>query len=173
MTARTEPGSLLSAESLDVFATVNPAFCGLIVYSFVAGYAEASAIGPELSLAFLPVPIAASQAVAATFAGTNAKTSLLDWLARNPEIALELPDQIRAAIPISRRALIFSLQRRVLEFTGSGLLMPQAKQLKRKPQDAAGEPIERRSFTVAKRFGHWCGSLGSAAMVFTCLGVRP
>lgn len=161
------------SDSLDVFASTNPAFGALLVYSFVEGFASSAGCGPELVLAFLPVPIAASTAAATTFSGTNVRTGLLEWLARSPELLIELPDQIREAVPISRRALIFGLQRGVIGLDDDGRITSRRSQLMRAPRDPGGAGVARKPFTVAARLGQWCGTIGPATSIFSCLGIRP
>jgi hypothetical protein len=161
------------SESLDVLASTNPAFGALLIYAFAEGYLAEAGSGPELALAFLPLPIAASTLTAGTFAGTTALTGLLEWRARNPELLLELPGQVREAVGMSRRSLIFGLRRGVVELSRNSRLIPRGEELERTPKDPTNLEISRRPFTVATRFGRWCGGVGSAVAIYTCLGMQP
>jgi hypothetical protein len=160
------------SSTIDVVANTNPAFCSLLLYSFVDGYAEAAGMGPELPLAFIAVPIVASRGVSTSFQGTNKNTGLLEWLTRVPELQIHIGDEIREALPISRHALLFGLQQRCLELINDRVLT-RADALKRAPRDAAGAEDEQRMFSLARRFGVWCGGVNNTAIIFTALGIRP
>lgn len=162
----------MTDESLDVLAATNPALAALIIYFFTDNYARAAGSGPDLALAYLPAPIALSRRLAETFDGTNAATGLLRWTARAPGVLLDLPEQVRATVPVSRSGLIFGLQRGVLGLV-EGRLVTQSKGLAKIPKDPAGVDISRRPFSVASRLGTWCGNLKAPATVFVTLGIAP
>lgn len=160
-------------EALDITAMTNPAFCGLVLYSFLDGYYHTAQTGTELALAFLPIPMALSSTVASRFSGTNVSTGLLEWVSRNPSSSVDLPEIVRKAVPISRVALIFSLQQGIIELTDDGKLIPCKQKLKRTPKDPLGTDISAKPFTIAKRLGIWCGSIGSTTAVLISLRMRP
>jgi hypothetical protein len=60
-----------------------------------------------------------------------------------------------------------------LELTDAGRLSPRPARLKHVLKDPPGADVAQKPFTVANRFGRWCGTLASTATVFTCLGIRP
>jgi hypothetical protein len=158
--------------ALDLFAMTNPAYTSLILYSFVEGFTSIEQAGAEVPLAFLPIPIAMSGSIAQCFAGTNIKTNLLDWVGRNPELQFDLARDIRDTKLFSRQALMFGLQSGILTLQETKLL-PNEAGLKKKPTDAAGLTIAKRTFSVASRFGVWCGSMHSASLIFLSLGLQP
>jgi hypothetical protein len=161
---------VITRTSLDAFALTNPALCSLVLHSFANGYAEQASSGMELALAYLPLPFTMTSSLAATFQGTNAATGFLKWLTRSPELRLDVVDAFDETTRLTRRGLIFGLQRRILTLE-SGRLRADADQLLRVPREPAGADISRRPYTIARRLGGWCGSIGSAKTVFTLLGI--
>jgi hypothetical protein len=163
----------VSIYAADALAHSNPALSALVIYSFVRGFQEQSKVGPNYALAFLPVPIALSRPLAATFEGTQVRTGLLLWLERMPWIRLELAEHLRDAKRISRAGLVFGLQRRVFVLDESARLSVQAGHLFREPKDLVGLDIAERPHAVAARLGAWCAQLPDAAAVFAALEVAP
>lgn len=163
----------MTGYSADALAHSNPALSALVIYSFVRGYQEQGEAGPHFALAFLPVPIALSQPLAATFEGTQVRTGLLVWLERAPWIRLELAEHLRETERISRAGLIFGLQRRVLTLDRSARLSADDSRLLRDPKDPVGVDIADRPHAVAARLGAWCAQLPDAAAVFSALEVAP
>jgi hypothetical protein len=163
---------MINRSSLDAFALTNPAFCSLVLNSFVSGYEEQDPDGMELALAYLALPCTMTNSLAATFHSTNAVTGLLKWVARSPEIRLEIDRTIEETAALTRAGLVFGLQRRVLILDRQrGRLRADTAQLTRAPREAPGARITTRPYTIARRLGGWCGGVGSAKTIFTLLGV--
>ncbi|MCB1745392.1 MAG: hypothetical protein KDK91_33810, partial [Gammaproteobacteria bacterium] len=74
----------MSIHTVDALAHSNPALSALVIYSFVSGFQKENETGPHFALAFLPVPVALSRPLAATFEGTQGRTGLHLWLERRP-----------------------------------------------------------------------------------------
>ncbi len=163
----------MTSYAADALAHSNPARSALIIYSFVRGFQEHDEGGPHLALGFLPVPIALSHPLAATFQGTQVRTGLLRWLEREPWIRLELAEHLREAKRISRAGLVFALQRSVLALDDSAHLSIHSAQLVREPRDPVGAVAAERAHTVAARLGAWCAQMPDAAAVFAALEVAP
>ena len=163
----------MTTYAADALAHSNPALSALVIYSFVRGFQEQREVGPHFALAFLPVPIALSHPLAATFDGTQVRTGLLLWLERTPWIRLELAEHLRDAKRISRAGLVFGLQRGALVLDASARLSAQATRLVREPKDPVGLGIAERPHAVAARLGAWCAQLPDAAAVFAALEVAP
>lgn len=163
----------MTGEAPDALAHSNPATAALVIYSFVRGFQDHNEAGPHFALAFIPVPIALSHPLAASFDGTNLRTGLLLWLERNPWIRLELAGHVRDARRISRAGLLFGLQRGVLTVDELGHLAAHATGLYRAPRDPTGADTGNRPHAVAARFGGWCSQLPSPSAVFAALELAP
>lgn len=158
--------------SVDVYSQTNPAFLGIIVYQFVIGYEKASGEFPDYPLLFLPCPITLSKGLARTMNGTNVTTGLAKWYLQNPEVQINLANEVKQSVSFSRSAVQFDLLSKVLEIHGSAFA-PVDKAFKKKPQDQNGNAIENRPFTAANRLGQWCGQIQSTKHIFALLGLRP
>src|SRR4051812_15018726 len=108
--------------SIDVFAATNPAFCGLIMWSFLERFGNGPDGGCELPLAFLPLPIVLSEELSALFAGTNSTTGYLTWLGRHPEIAAEFAPRMQRTVAMTRQAVVFCLRYSLVRVNEAGRL---------------------------------------------------
>src|SRR5262249_10086726 len=111
---------LMPAISLDVLANTNPAFCSLVLRSFVEGYMRGEAEGLPLPHILLPLPIILSTDLTGFFAGTNTGTGLLTWIGRYPQVTIDLRERVQASALFSREALLFGITQRILDVNQRG-----------------------------------------------------
>jgi hypothetical protein len=161
----------MPANSLDTFANTNPAFCSLVLRSFVAGYLENDSKGSPVPQLLLPLPIVLCSYFSETFKGTNAATGLITWIARHPEVTIGLRGRVQATAQFSREALVFGLSRRILDVNQFGLVVTDDRGLVR---DVRFGPSDNRglAMTNARRLGRWTANVRSTETVFTCLGLN-
>ena len=74
----------------------NPALTSVLLWQFAKSYEKENETGPPLSLCFIVLPIVMSRLTVETFTGTNIRTGFLTWLARHPELTLQLPTRVGA-----------------------------------------------------------------------------
>ena len=161
-------------ETIDIVATTNPAYCSLVLRSFVMAYVDAAeSAEPEFPLAFFALPAVLSGTVSQTFQGTNSRTGLLNWISRSPEVRLELPSVLKRSVPTVRAALIFGLQTKVFELTPEGRIHLPPGRFQREPKDPTKVELTRRHHSLAKSLGTWCGIVRSSSTVFMSIGIAP
>ena len=160
-------------DTLDIIAATNPAYCSLVLLSFIDAYTDASGIHPNACLSFLAVPIAMSSEINGRFRGTNVKTGLLKWVERNPDLRLLLPDLVRHSASIVRASILFGLQTGLLEVREGGGLEGHAEKVGGSPKDRSKAEITQPHRAAARSFGAWCGRVRSASTVFASFGIMP
>jgi hypothetical protein len=161
-------------ETIDIIATTNPAYCSLVLRSFVRAYTDtAEGAEPEFPLAFFAVPAVLSGTISRTFAGTNSRTGLLNWINRSPEVRLELPSLLKRSVPLVRATLVFGLQTNVFTLTPEGRIHLSANRFQKEPKDPANVDLTRRHHSLAKSLGAWCGGVRSSSTVFMSIGIAP
>lgn len=150
----------------DIYAETNPAFCSLILASFAGGYLKTSNRNPELICAYLILPLALSQDLNESFAGTNEKTGLLVWVERSPQVRLGLAERVNSTLQITTEAVRFGC------VTGSLLLAEDGRlQQGKKPIKIAGKETVKDAVKKSRSLGCWFGATGSSRAVMTALGV--
>jgi len=156
--------------ALDVYAMTNPALGSALIWSFLHGASQREQ-GVEFPLLFLPIPILLSSPLAATFEGTNSRTGFFGWLDRHPEVTVGLAERVRSTRAISRRALLFASQTRLVTADADGVFRSTGvlSETKLRRLDEAVRPL----FPVAKKFGAWVGEVGSTRAVMYALGIAP
>lgn len=161
----------MTRRSTDVFATTNPALCALMLWSYCKAYEEQDPRGCEHPLLFIPVPFALSGKVRDTLAGTNNATGFLNWVQRNPQLALDYPRLLNNTAAMTRAGLVFALARDLLtvddtgHFHPSSTFRPSAKRLKQLG------PTVAEATQASARFGTWLGQLERPHTIFHALGV--
>jgi hypothetical protein len=156
----------------DLFAETNPAFCAYGLLGFCRKFIEEAEKRPSFALSYIALPIALSDDLGVTFDETTARTGLLSWLNRYPEVRADLGERLDASKDIVSGALRFGLSANALVLESDGTLNLGA----RKPVQAPADKLPlnaRRALRRAERLGTWMGNAGSAATIFSAFGVTP
>ena len=155
--------------ALDLYAMTNPALGSAVLWAFLQG-AERGERGLELPLLFLPIPMLLSSSLSSTFNETNSRTGFFGWLDRHPEVTVDLAERVRLTRPISRRALLFASQTRLVVADADGFFRP-TRALSDTKLRRVGDAV-RPLFPLAKRFGTWVGEVASTRDVLYALGLK-
>lgn len=158
-------------DSIDTYAATNPAFCSLLLYSFIDGYRSTNASGLPFPLILLPVPVVLTSDIAEAFKSTNVKTGLLSWIARNPEITVGMRERLQATSESSKQALLFGVRYRLFSVVETGRIFLQPDSLA-KAIPATGNSYIIDAFKLAKRFGAWIGEAGTTETILIALGAN-
>ncbi|PDS29257.1 three component ABC system middle component [Rhizobium phaseoli] len=156
----------------DLFAETNPAFGTFALIAFCRKYVAEAKANPALALTYLALPVAMSADLDRSFSETNAKTGLLSWLNRYPDIRLDLGARLEASKGMVSSSLRFSLATRALKIAPSGTLAlgadaPRATLADSLPDDP------KKVIKRAERLGVWMARSGSAASIYSAFGVTP
>lgn len=163
-------------DSLDIYASTNPALMGLVLWHFLAAHAEAhsgenAASGCELAVLYLPIPLAASEDIRDSFESTTKNTGLFTWLRRNPQLAVSVHERVIRARENSAKAIRFSTSAGLISPSPDGLFHAgPSKRFTRKPTYPASD-FRGAAFRRAHKLGHWLARIGSTEMVFNTLGL--
>src|SRR6185437_1944483 len=96
-------------------ANLNPAFCGELLARSVSEYKRLREIPFPLPLAFLVLPIGLHKRTRDLLPGRSS-TAFIGWIAENKSSLAELPERVIRLVPVTREALLFALQHRILRF---------------------------------------------------------
>ena len=111
---------------VEIANLLNPAFLGAILRKSIDGYVTRSPEGMPFAVAFLVPAFALHPNTARRLPRRTASTPLHMWLQRdeNRDVLVALADRITALVPFVREALIYAIQRKVIEITDMGRLKP-------------------------------------------------
>lgn len=158
-------------KTTDVFADTNPALGSLVLYAFASAYSERDRRGPEHPLVFLPLPLTLSEQYARTFDGTNSRTGLYNWIARNPELPIGLAETVHAVAPFSREALCFGLYYGMLAMTDDARVLPSSSFRLTPTKRGRLDPEVRTVLSLASQLGAWAAESGGTRQVYYALGM--
>jgi len=147
---------------------LNPAISAVCVAWCTARYERDAGTTLPWSLAFLVAPLTLHATTRARFPRSIA-THFPSWVNDNADVLAGFPARARAFAPYVREGLRFGLRTGLLSLEPDGDLHAMiAEHTKVVPH------TELRSIAVASALtGRWFARSGSAANVFTQLGVRP
>lgn len=150
---------------------LNPAFCGELIFRASAAYRKATKEPFSIALSFLVLPIVLHKATRDQLPG-KASTAFAGWVADHGSILAEFPDRVLRLVPITREALLFLVQHRVMSLDDGGL-QPGARPItvSAKPAQTTVDVDEARN--AAALLGRWFANQGSASSIMQGLGVSP
>jgi hypothetical protein len=161
----------VAAVSIDTYAATNPAFCSVILYSFLEGFSTTNSTGIPFPLMLLPIPIVLTREIADSFEGTNVRTGLLTWATRSPEITIGLRERIQNTSDFSKQGLLFGSRFGLFSISDIGRVFLKPDCLK-KNLPTTGRTYITEAIKLARRLGVWVGEAGSTETVFIALGVN-
>jgi hypothetical protein len=152
-------------------ALFNPAFCGEIIARAVAPYVEVTSHGMALPLAYLVLPLTLSAPVRDALP-RRSDTTFVTWAGRHRVLLADLPERAAALRPVTREALLFLTQHRVVGLTGTGLIPGEWPiKLSRKIEFVTDETNAIR--TAARSLGRWFAQQGGTTQILQTMGIRP
>jgi hypothetical protein len=157
--------------SPEVAALLNPAYCGVILYCAVDGFAAHSDYGMPFELGFLILPLVLHAPTRETIPRTLA-TTFQTWVNNNVEMRVGLAERLKAAAPLAREAIMFLIVRRCLLLDKSSLYIGTARP---KLSSAKIKNVSdvRRPTQAATTLGRLLSRAALSATVFSSLGVEP
>jgi hypothetical protein len=123
------------------------------------------------ALSFVILPIVLHKPTREQLPG-NASAAFAGWVADRGPILAELPDRVLRLVPVTREALLFLIQHKVMSLDAGGL-SPGVKTISRsaRPLQVTDDVADARS--AASLLGRWFASQASAASIMQGLGVSP
>lgn len=152
-------------------ANLNPAFCGELLARSISEYNRLREIPFPFALTFLVLPIALHKRTRDLLPGRSS-AAFVGWIAENKPALAEMPERVIRLIPVTREALLFSLQHHILRFERGGLLSGAKRispRVKFKHTTDDSEEVRR----TAAMLGRWFAAQGSTSSIMQGFGVTP
>jgi hypothetical protein len=123
------------------------------------------------ALTFVVLPIVLHKPTRDQLPG-KASTAFAGWAAEHGPFLAEFPDRVLRLVPVSREALLFLIQHRIMEVEKGGLA-PGTKpiSLSGKSVQATADVSEARS--AAALLGRWFANQSGPSSIMQSLGVSP
>jgi hypothetical protein len=156
-------------KTIDVFAGTNPALGAAVLRSFAEGYSSVDQEGALLPLMWLVLPQILSKRIGDTMRGTNVRTGLLNWIARNPEVSIGLANRVQATAPFTRDSIAFGIRYGLLKFS-DGRVLASDEGLRRQIRFPASD-VRGQALTRASRLGTWMAHMPNPHSIFYSFGL--
>lgn len=158
------------AYPVELRSLLNPAFCTVVLSEFLKGYQSYMGAGAPYPLLFFDLPLSLSNTVRMKMNGCNAATGLHSWLIEHVEVKVDFSLVMGSLVPITKRAVLFALQREVFVFKENGLLKLENKGGMKQP---TGWNDERKDILKKSLLlGKWFGQIQDSSTIFSLFGVR-
>lgn len=162
------------ARSIEERSLLNPAFCSVLLWQSVLGYAAKRKAAMAIEFSFLVLPFVLHRETRESLP-RNIKSSLPTWLAEHPIVRTRLGERASVLRPFTQEALVFGGLHGLLSLSAEGVHANAKIEMKRRV--AAGlKPTSDEVRACAKHaefIGRWLGSAGDTETVMALLGVRP
>jgi hypothetical protein len=150
-------------------ANLNPAFCGELLTRSTSEYKRMREQPLPFPLCFVILPICLHQRTRELLSG-NSSASFLAWVAERRPMLAEFPEKVRELLPITREALLFATQCKMLRFEQGGIVpgkkrIPPVSRIEPSTDDA--NEVRRAAALV----GRWFAAQGSAIPILHSFGV--
>ncbi|MFG1294956.1 three component ABC system middle component [Xanthobacter variabilis] len=150
-------------------ALLNPAFCGELIARATKDYERIRAAAFPLPLGFVVLPLVLHPPTLVVLPGRANKT-FATWSADNEALLAELPERTLRLRPISREALLFLAQHRVLTVDAQGLRTGE-RPMRLTEKAAATTPDVDAIRRAAGLLGRWFANQGAPVQILQTMGV--
>ena len=155
---------------IEVANLFNPAFCSILLRGAVNAYQGERDAGMPYILSFLILPLVLHKPTRDALPSTI-RTRMHVWLQNKPETQIGFVNRIRQLTPITKEAIIFSMQSDLVTFDEGGNLVLVAKQFKLPSWVNNSEP--ELCYRKSQFIGRWLAQVGDTSTILTMWGIRP
>jgi hypothetical protein len=144
---------------VEVTNLFNSAFCSVLIYDALKGFAEEKSAGMPFKLAFFVLPILLHKPIR-DLMPRSIRTQLHPWLQDHPQLLPLFPERLQALTTITRESLIFGMHHEAIASQDALLSAVPYKKLKNRAIDNADgfdiseiKEIRKQAFLVGRWFG--------------------
>jgi hypothetical protein len=157
--------------SPEIAALLNPAFCGVLLFSSVEAHVGQSQRGMPFESAFLILPLVLHGPTRAIFP-KGVGSPFQSWVSGNPRLRIGLAERVRAAERVTREALMFLGQRECVAFDGGTLRVGRVRPRMASQKIVKSQDV-RTAVLAAAMLGRLLAGAGTSTTVYTSLGISP
>ena len=157
--------------SPEVAALLNPAFCGVLLYSAIAGYVKVGQRPMPFENAFLVLPLVLHGPTRSVFP-KGVGSPFQSWVSGQPILRVGVAGRVRAAAPVTRESLTYMIYRDCLAINGGAIQVGGKKPMmsSKKIKDVGDI---RLAVNAAAVLGRLLSGAGTSATIYTALGIAP
>jgi hypothetical protein len=160
-----------SSRSPEVAALLNPAFCGVLLYSAIDAYIGVVKRSMPFENAFLVLPLVLHAPTRAIFP-KQVGSPFQSWASGNPALRVGLADRVRAAVPLTREGIMYMVNRHCV-VVDNGALNVGTKKPKMTSNKIKAVDDVRAAVQAAAMLGRLLAGAGTSATIYTTLGIAP
>jgi len=155
-------------KNIDIYAETNPAFCSLVLLSFINAYYTETGRSISFPLLLLPIPIVLSGDLNKSFDKTTKRTSFFTWIERNPNIRFNLAERIQNSADYIKPAIEYGFYKGIFKLSDKGGVIPEINAVKKYQTN----PVTKVTFKKAEKLGYWLSQVNSERTIFNHLEIQ-
>ena len=150
----------------EVKSLLNPAFCGLLIYTVVDEYIKKTKRTFPFSLSYLILPLILPDDIRNSIDRTKYFSR---WVQKNSSHLISFSRVAKALVPFTNETIEFLLQSSSIDLTSKGSFVVRSNALRKNINDS-----ELKDFmNKARQIGRWFAENNDVTSIYICLGVRP
>lgn len=149
---------------------LNPAFCGEVLRITIKSYESEKKENFPFALLFIVLPILLHKNIRKSLPKT-ATSKFYDWLEKNDNTKLYLPNKIKNMVPYTRESIAFLIYHDAIHIDDEGAF--SVVKYRKKNLKYTDDSEIQNIFSKAKMLGKWLTCIGDVKTVFTLIGVKP
>ncbi|MER9030814.1 three component ABC system middle component [Mesorhizobium sp. M0674] len=147
----------------------NPAFCGLVLFRALSGFADEAGQGMPFSLSLLILPLCLQRQSREILQSGN-RSYFLKVVAEHPELQVGFGRRCTDVLPFTFEALGLLMHFEAMAVQSDGSLLPKPKGVRK---TISGTPESIACQRVATLLGKEFARVGDRGTIYTTLGIRP
>ncbi len=149
---------------------LNPAFCGVLLYRFIATYSKEKKGAVPVSLVFLVLPLVLNEE---TRSSINSRASFPNWARQHRSSLLRFPERAGSLLRATSEAVEFLTSSALIGLNSDGELEVTGRLAFGKAEGEWLGSEVRDCINKCEHVARWFFRAGSPAIVFYTLGVCP
>jgi hypothetical protein len=149
----------------------NPAFCALLLRQTVHTYQKVSHQGMDYSMLFLVLPVVLHK-VTRELLPPGVASKFHVWIQRHHHLRVGFAERMQNMVPITKEALLFGLQHKVLQVDEFGTLKVGPRRVKPYEKEVDAKSEAAACLKKSDFVGRWFADAGTTATILAAWGVK-
>ena len=145
---------------------LNPAFCGLLIYTTIDEYIKKTKSTFPFPLSYLILPLILPNNIRDSI---NTIKYFSRWVQQNSSQLIGFSRMAKTLVPFTNEAIEFLLQSSSIELTPKGSFNVRSNALRKKIDVSELKDFINKS----RQIGRWFAENKDVTSIYICLGVRP
>ncbi|BCG22536.1 hypothetical protein TUM18999_07270 [Pseudomonas tohonis] len=160
---------ILTQEEINLY---NPAYAGFLLLASLRACSEINTQGMHCALPYVILPMALSPHIADSLPATY-RTPIASWVSEQGGELSDFSKMASACIPIASAALLFLLDRKIIQLSEHAHYLIINDELSKAPSLFNKSKSMKQALHAASFVGKWFAHSSTVETIYAQLGIRP